>query len=365
MTLTLQHPPLVTRTSLTWHRPLLLLAAVMLALVVVSIIGLIVDPRVLTGAPIWAKPFKFAASVLIYAVTLSWLTGLAGRHRRLAWWAGTVAAGGLLVEMIVITGAVVAGTTSHFNVSSPFHAALWATMAISIVIVWLVTLLIGAVLAFTRLGDTARSWAIRSAVLLGLVGMALAFFMTTPTSAQLGSFQGIAGAHAVGVADGGPGLPILGWSTVAGDLRVPHFVGMHALQLIPLAVLLLEFGARRVPALRVVTVRRGLVIVASALYAAIVAILTVQALNGQSVVRPDASVSVVTLAAFAAAAVASVVIVRRGRPGSTLRSTGRRRQAEDPRPGVHGALHYGADTRVAATNARENDHCASVTPEHM
>jgi hypothetical protein len=330
MTSTMQRPPLVTRNSLTWHRPLLLLAGAMLALAIVSLIGLAVDPREMLGAPIWAKPFKFAVSILIYAVTLSWLTGLAIRHRRLAWWAGTVAAVALLVEMIIITGAVIAGTTSHFNVSSPFHAALWATMAISIVVVWLVTLLVGAVLAFTRLGDSARSWAIRSAVILGLVGMALAFFMTTPTSAQLSSFQGIAGAHAVGVVDGGPGLPILGWSTVAGDLRVPHFVGMHALQLIPLAVLLLEFGARRLPTLRVESTRRNLVIVASALYAAVITILSVQALSGQSVVRPDASVSLVAQGALAAAAVASAVILRRG--GRTAHDVA------GPRPGTATSL---------------------------
>ncbi|MGO4689159.1 hypothetical protein [Glaciibacter sp. 2TAF33] len=310
MTSTLRHPPLVTRTSITWHRPLILLAGAMLALVVVSIIGLMIDPRVLLGAPIWAKPFKFAVSILLYAVTLSWLAGMAGRHRRLAWWAGTIAAGALLVEMVIITGAVIAGTTSHFNVSTPFHAALWAAMAISIVVVWLVTLLVGALLAFARLGDSARSWAIRSGVVLGLAGMALAFFMTSPTSAQLGNFQGIAGAHAVGVADGGPGLPILGWSTVAGDLRVPHFVGMHALQLLPLAALLLELGSSRVPALRRETTRLGLVIVAAGLYAAVITILCVQALSGQSVVRPDATVTVITLGAFGAAFGASAVILR-------------------------------------------------------
>jgi hypothetical protein len=136
--------------------------------------------------------------------------------------------------------------------------------------------------------------------------MAVAFFMTTPTAEQLaaadaGEGMPIVGAHSVGVEDGGPGLPVVGWSTEGGDLRVPHFFGLHALQVLPLFGWLVSTFSPRwlTPGRRV-----ALVWTAGLSYLGLVGLLTWQALRGQSVVAPDA----LTLGAlFAFAVVAGVV----------------------------------------------------------
>jgi len=61
----------------------------------------------------------------------------------------------------------------------------------------------------------------------------------------VGSFEGGAmsalSTHTVG---GGYTLPVFGW-TLVGDFRVAHFVGLHSLQVLPLAGYLSAVGARR------------------------------------------------------------------------------------------------------------------------
>ena len=288
---------------ITWHRPLIALAIGMAVLAVASIIGAIVDPREVGGVNLWFKPLKFALSIGIYCVSLAWVIGLLGeRRRRLANVVGTVSVIGLVIEVVIIVGAAIFGLASHFNVSTPFHSALWSVMAVSIVVVWVMALIATFSLFRTDLGDRARTLAIRAGAVIAIIGMGLAFLMTSPSAQQLADFQGVAGAHAVGIADGGPGLPLLGWSTVAGDLRIPHFIGMHALQVFPLLVMALE----RIVASALVRAR--LIVIAIVAYAGTIAVLTWQALSGQSIVRPEGGVLVAGVTLAVASIVAAVVI---------------------------------------------------------
>lgn len=293
-----------------WNGPMLWLAGAMAVMTVVSAVGLAVDDRMLTGAPIWAKPLKFSISSVLYGVTWAWMTSLITRMARTVWWVSAIVAGMLAVEEAVIVGQVVRGRTSHFNFSTPLDTTLFTIMGFSIVAVWVGTLVLSVLLLRSRMGDVAQLWAVRLGALVSLAGLALGGLMTRPTGEQLhglraGRDEQIIGAHSVGVPDGGEGLPLLGWSTTGGDLRIPHLIGMHALQALPLLALVLALAMPSVPRLRSVAVRTRLVFVAAAGYSGLVALVTWQALRGQSLIHPD-GLTLIALAVLIAAVAAGV-----------------------------------------------------------
>ncbi|MFI8827127.1 hypothetical protein [Streptomyces sp. NPDC053431] len=260
-------------------------------LALVSAGGLVLDDRVLVGAPIWAKPFKFSLSFIAYGLTLAWMLSLlpAGRARRIGWWAGTVLTVASLVEMVLITLQVVRGTRSHFNNATPFDAAVFQIMGATVVVLWLAALVIAVLLLRARILDRATAWAVRLSSFIALAGAGIGFAMVRPTPEQLAvEDPAVVGAHSVGVPDGGPGIPLLGWSTTGGDLRIAHFFGMHALQLVPLVLLVLAALAPRYARLADDRVRLRLVLVASAAYAATFVLVAWQALRGQALLSPDA-----------------------------------------------------------------------------
>ncbi|MEU5696377.1 hypothetical protein [Actinosynnema sp. NPDC020468] len=258
------------------HPPLMLFALLMTALTLASVVGLVADDRTLLGDPIWLKPFKFAVSLALYAVTLTWMLTFVTRFTRTARWAGTLIALGGTVEMVIIVGQVVRGKQSHFNVATPFDQALWNAMAGTIVTVWLMHLVISLILVFTPFADRVAGLAIRLGLFVALIGLALGMFMPRNVPPGQDPAKGILGSHVVGVPDGGPTMAVTGWATDGGDLRIGHFVGIHALQVIPLIALLLAGRA---------TTR--LIWGVSIGYLGLTALVTWQALRGQALLRPD------------------------------------------------------------------------------
>src|SRR5215510_11935448 len=111
-------------------RPLTAVGVVMIAALAASVIGIVVDPRTITGMPAWLKPAKFAASTAIYSLTLAWIFSYLPdwpRVRRTASWATSAI---FVFEVGIVDMQAWRGTTSHFNVSTPLNTALFAVMGL-------------------------------------------------------------------------------------------------------------------------------------------------------------------------------------------------------------------------------------------
>ncbi|SCL14223.1 hypothetical protein GA0070616_0379 [Micromonospora nigra] len=301
------------RRAAHWHRPLMLLTSAMAVLTVVAAVGVFTDPRILTGVPIWLKPLKFAVSFGLYGVTLAWMLSQLRRRSRVAEWSATVIVAMSLAELVVIVVQVLRGTTSHYNGTTPFDTVMWQVMGASIMVLFGAHVVIGVALLFRPVRDRATRVAVGLGIGLSSLGMLVAIPMVRASQAP--AVEGITGAHSVGVPDGGPGLPLVGWSTTGGDLRIGHFVGLHALQVLPiLAILLQRLGTRLDERTRV-----RLLVVAGAAYGVLTMLLTWQALRGQPLLRPDpATLGAVAALVAATATAAGVVVAHRRRPELVL-----------------------------------------------
>ena len=293
-------------------------AALMVAVLAIALVGLAVDPRVITGAPAWLKPAKFAASIIVYTVTLAWIFTLLRewpRTRRIVGWTTAIV---LVLEIAIIGGQAWRGTTSHFNIGTPLDAALFSIMGAAIFVQTVASVAVAVALWRQRVADRALGWALRFGMTITIAGALTGGLMTRPTASQLEAAQAgerltIVGAHTVGADDGGAGLMGTGWSTEHGDLRVPHFVGLHALQ--ALAVLAVLLGAAGLAP----SARARLMLVAGPSYAVLYVILLAQALRGVPLAAPDAT-TMTQLGIWAAATTVAAAVTIRGRAGTTPRT---------------------------------------------
>ena len=170
----------------------------------------------------WYKPFKFAFSIFLFAWTMAWYCYyLPSFNIKFFNWSVIILLG---FEIIYIAIQANKGQLSHYNLSTPVYAALYVAMALAATLVTIYTAYVG-LLFFKYEFPTLPNyylWAIRLGILIFVVFSFEGFVMGSKLT------------HTIGGGDGGAGIPLLNWSTKFGDPRIAHFIGMHALQILPI-----------------------------------------------------------------------------------------------------------------------------------
>ena len=228
------------------------------------------DNRVLMGVNVWLKPMKFAISIGIFLWTMAWFVGYLAESstKTIAIW---LMVSTMIIEMVCIAGQAGRGVLSHFNIQTPMDGAIFSIMGIAIGIN---TVAVGMVawlffqesfVAGIEL-EPAYLWAIR---------LSLGIFIVASLQGYL---MGARLQHSVGAPDGTLGLPLLNWSRSVGDLRVAHFIGLHAIQILPI------FGLVLAQRLSTQNALIG-VIVLTIVYGAVCLLALLQALAGIPVLK--------------------------------------------------------------------------------
>ena len=192
------------------------------------IIGCIFDDRMLTGLNVWVKPMKFSISGGIYVLTCGFLITLYPFSRRKKNIVNNIISWTMFLEICIVVFQAARGVQSHYNQSSLFDGLLFASMGLLIgIIVMTMVFFIVESIRLKLLTPRPVQWAI-------LLGWLVVFFGSWVGGQMIGQMS-----HNVGVPDGGEGLPWINWSTIAGDLRIAHFFGLHGIQIIPLFAVVL------------------------------------------------------------------------------------------------------------------------------
>ena len=203
----------------------------MLAVLLACLVAMAFDPRTINGVSVWVKPAKFAASFVVWLWTLAWAWGVLAPAAREGWTARIVlwvTLGTGWFEVLWIAFRAALGQPSHFA-DDALGGAMYGLMGLAAVLLVAMAALLGLLVLWRPDPAQPRAW--RVAVGLGLVlGGVLGGFTGASISAN-------ATPHVGGTAGDANALPPFFWSRDGGDLRVAHFLAVHAMQALPLLAL--------------------------------------------------------------------------------------------------------------------------------
>ncbi len=216
-------------------------AAIMIALALPTLAAHALDARTLIGVSVWDKPLKFEISIALHLATLALIVRMMtpeARASRLVRGVALTNAFAGVGEIAYILYQAGRGRASHFNFETPFEIAMYGLMGVGAASMVIATLLLGlsAPKSFAlETGPGLKLGVVLGLTLGGALTLVVAGLMSSGAITQPGHWVG-------GVRSDANGLPLVGWSTAGGDLRVPHFFATHLVQALPL----LGFVADRV-----------------------------------------------------------------------------------------------------------------------
>ncbi|WP_166037577.1 hypothetical protein [Sphingosinicella sp. YJ22] len=251
------------------HRTLAGYGLALLVLTPPVLMMIAADPRLLpTGISPWLKPGKFLVSIGLFALTAAWFFGYVRPERRdtrlLRWTVGALILSASF-ELFWITWQAAHGVDSHFNNSTPLNSVMFSLMGLFALILTATTLPLAWEIARRPAEGLPGDYV--AAVVAGLV-------LTWLLGTGAGLVIAFGGGPTVGAE--GLGLPVLGWNRLGGDVRVAHFLGIHAEQLIPAAAALIGGFT--------LTVRRRMIVAGVIAYVAVTLAVLDQALAGRPLI---------------------------------------------------------------------------------
>ncbi|UPT68197.1 MAG: hypothetical protein M0D57_05970 [Sphingobacteriales bacterium JAD_PAG50586_3] len=174
------------------------------------------------GINAWIKPFKFALSTALLSWAMAWYIGYLPNFNPAVFnWVIIITLG---FEIVYIALQASKGQLSHYNLSSPLYSVLYSLMATAATVATFAVAYIGFLFFTQNFPELPPYyvWAIRIGIVVFVVFSLEGFVMGSRLT------------HTIGGPDGESGIPLLNWSTKYGDPRIAHFIGMHALQVIPI-----------------------------------------------------------------------------------------------------------------------------------
>jgi hypothetical protein len=203
-----------------------------LAILLACFVAMLFDPRTINGVSVWVKPQKFATSFMVWFWSLAWAWGVLEERARNSVTARVVLWGTLITgvyEQVWITFRAALGVPSHFA-QDALGGFMYGLMGIGALTLVILAAVLG-VLVLLR-GDRAQPRAWRIAVGLGL-------FIGGVAGGVTGATISVIGGPVIGGTPGDAAAwPPFFWSRDGGDLRIAHFVSIHAMQAVPLLALL-------------------------------------------------------------------------------------------------------------------------------